>query len=144
MWVPDEERGVGCFGGVVHWQGQKCRLRTLSHTILSRHLNPQTTIPWLIYKTDNEHIKKKFPNEIRFGGVNSRIFHEIAERFEVTGWPWVSSFYMGEKVEDMAGLGGAESVINWATQKKNEVWKEGNGDVFHYRCLSVLSRITII
>lgn len=73
-------------------------------------------------------IKKKFPNEIRFGGVNSRIFHEIAERFEVTGWPWVSSFYMGEKVEDMAGLGGAESVINWATQKKNEVWKEGNGD----------------
>lgn len=73
-------------------------------------------------------IKKKFPDQVRFGGINSRIFHEIAERFGVTGWPWVSSFYMGEKVEDMAGLGGAESVINWATQKKQEVWKEGNGD----------------
>jgi len=73
-------------------------------------------------------IKKKFPDEVRFGGINSRIFHELAERFGVTGWPWVSSFYMGEKVEDMAGLGGAESVINWATQKKEEVWKAGNGD----------------
>ena len=35
-------------------------------------------------------------------------------RFGITGWPWVTSFHLGEKVEDMAGLGGAQSVVNWA------------------------------
>ena len=26
----------------------------------------------------------------------------------------MTSFHLGEKVEDMAGLGGAQSVVNWA------------------------------
>lgn len=58
--------------------------------------------------------EKQIPKLTRFGAINSRIFHETAERFDVTGWPWVTSFHKGKKVEDMAGLGGADSVINWA------------------------------
>lgn len=77
-------------------------------------------------------IKKKFPDQVRFGGVNSRIYHDLAERHGITGYPWVTSFYMGKKVEDMAGLGGADSVINWATSKHSEVWKKGNGEDIPY------------
>eukprot|EP00943_MAST-04B_sp_MAST-4B-sp1_P003551 g3551.t1 len=77
-------------------------------------------------------LKKKFPDSVRIGGVNSRIYHDLAERHGITGYPWVTSFYMGEKVEDMAGLGGAESVINWGTSKHAEVWKKGNGEDIPY------------
>ena len=77
-------------------------------------------------------IKKKFPDEIRFGGVNSRIYHDLAERHGITGYPWVTSFYMGKKVEDMAGLGGADSVINWATSKHAAVWKKDSGEDIPY------------
>ena len=77
-------------------------------------------------------IKKKFPDEVRFGGVNSRIYHDLAERHGITGYPWVTSFYMGKKVEDMAGLGGADSVIHWATSKHADVWKKGNGEDIPY------------
>eukprot|EP00944_MAST-04C_sp_MAST-4C-sp1_P014021 g14021.t1 len=77
-------------------------------------------------------IKKKFPDQIRFGGVNSRIYHDLAERHGITGYPWVTSFYMGKKVEDMAGLGGADSVINWATSKHAAVWKKDSGEDIPY------------
>ena len=77
-------------------------------------------------------VKESLPGQVRFGGINSRIFHKIAERFDVTGWPWVSSFYMGEKLEDMAGLGGAQSVIDWATRKHSDAWKEGMGEDIPY------------
>ena len=56
--------------------------------------------------------------------MNSRIYHDLAERHGITGYPWVTSFYMGDKVEDMAGLGGAESVINWGKAKRSAVWKK--------------------
>ena len=56
-------------------------------------------------------------NKIRFGGLNSRVFHEVAERFNITGYPWVSCFFGGDKTDDMAGLGGADSIINWANKK---------------------------
>ena len=39
---------------------------------------------------------------------------------------------MGKKVEDMAGLGGADSVIHWATSKHADVWKKGNGQDIPY------------
>jgi hypothetical protein len=54
---------------------------------------------------------------VRFGGLNTRIFKEVGEKFNITGFPWVSSFYQGAKTDDMAGLGGADSVINWANKK---------------------------
>lgn len=65
-------------------------------------------------KKASRAVEEQIPGKTRFGAINSRVFEKIAERFEVTGWPWVTSFHKGEKVEDMAGLGGAESVINWA------------------------------
>jgi thioredoxin-like negative regulator of GroEL len=52
--------------------------------------------------------------KVRVGAINSRVYHEVAEQHGVTSWPWVTSFYQGKKVEDMAGLGGWESVYNFA------------------------------
>jgi thioredoxin-like negative regulator of GroEL len=48
------------------------------------------------------------------GAINSRVYDEVAEQHGVTSWPWVTSFYRGQKVEDMAGLGGWESVYKFA------------------------------
>lgn len=58
--------------------------------------------------------EEQIPGKTRFGAVNSRVFTDMADRFGITGWPWVTSFHKGEKIEDMAGLGGADSVVNWA------------------------------
>jgi thioredoxin-like negative regulator of GroEL len=58
--------------------------------------------------------EEQIPGKTRFGAVNSRVFTDMADRFKITGWPWVTSFHKGEKIEDMAGLGGADSVVNWA------------------------------
>ena len=49
--------------------------------------------------------------------MNSRVYHDIAEKHGITSYPWVTSFYKGKKIEDMAGLGGWESVYNWAKAK---------------------------
>ncbi len=54
---------------------------------------------------------------MRFGGLNTRIFSAVGEKLNITGFPWVSCFYQGQKTDDMAGLGGADSVINWANKK---------------------------
>jgi thiol-disulfide isomerase/thioredoxin len=59
-----------------------------------------------------EELKKKGANVV-IAGVNSRIYHEVSVENEVTGHPWVSAFYDGVKVEDMAGLGGASTVVNF-------------------------------
>ena len=73
-----------------------------------------------------EMIQAEFPGKVKFGACNSRVWHEeIATPFGVTSYPWVASFYLGSKVEDMAGLGGAESVIKWA-QKHAKLWKASN------------------
>jgi thiol-disulfide isomerase/thioredoxin len=58
--------------------------------------------------------EEAIPGKTRFGALNSRVYEDMAERFKITGWPWVSCFFNGEKVDDMAGLGGADSVVNWA------------------------------
>jgi len=72
-----------------------------------------------------EKIQAEFAGKVRFGAVNSRVFHELAESYEVTSYPWVTSFYLGKKVEDMAGLGGWETVYNWA-KTKSQLWKAEN------------------
>ncbi len=54
---------------------------------------------------------------MRFGGLNTRIFSDVGKNFNITGFPWVSCFYQGVKTDDMAGLGGADTVINWANKK---------------------------
>ena len=34
---------------------------------------------------------------------DSRVYHDLAEEHGITSYPWVTSFYKGKKVEDMAG-----------------------------------------
>ena len=77
-----------------------------------------------------ENIMKDFPGQIAVGAVNSRVYHDIAEKHGITSYPWVTSFYQGKKIEDMAGLGGWESVYNWAKKKHSDVWKADSNQVF--------------
>jgi len=46
---------------------------------------------------------------------------QVAEENAITGYPWVAAFYNGKKIEDMAGLGGADSIVNFGIRKANEV-----------------------
>lgn len=64
--------------------------------------------------------KEKFGDKVQFHAVNSRVYYDIAESWEITGYPWVCFFYDGKKVEDMAGLGGADSIVNWVTRMMDE------------------------
>lgn len=75
-----------------------------------------------IIKASNK-IKEEYGDQVIFGAVNSRVYHEIAEAHDITSYPWVTSFYQGSKLEDMAGLGGWESVYNWAKQKHADSWR---------------------
>jgi len=69
--------------------------------------------------------EEAIPGMTRFGAVNSRVYEDMADRFKITGWPWVSCFFNGEKVDDMAGLGGADSVVNWAKRKVEDTKPTG-------------------
>jgi len=70
-----------------------------------------------------ENVHDELPN-VKFGAVNSRVFDSLQEPFGVTSYPWVTSFYQGEIVEHMAGMGGWESFANFAREKSN-VYVEG-------------------
>jgi thioredoxin-like negative regulator of GroEL len=61
---------------------------------------------------------------IRIGAVNSRVYDEIADQNGVTSWPWVAAFYRGAKIQDMAGLGGWESVHRFANEMFDKYWKQ--------------------
>lgn len=76
-----------------------------------------------IVKASHE-IKKQMGGRIRIGAVNSRAFNELAKRFGVTSYPWIISVYANKKNDDMAGLGGADSVVNWAKEQYGKVWKD--------------------
>ena len=67
--------------------------------------------------------KEDFGDKVKYGAVNSRVYHEIAEAHEILSYPWVAAFYRGKKVEDMAGLGGWESVYNWGKHHSKSTWK---------------------
>jgi len=71
-----------------------------------------------------EKVTQDLKGKVRFAGVNSRAFNLLAKRFGVTSYPWIISMYAGRKLEDMAGLGGADSVINWAHEQHKKVWKK--------------------
>jgi thiol-disulfide isomerase/thioredoxin len=71
-----------------------------------------------------KHIYEHKGQKIRVGAINSRVYNEVAEQHGVTSWPWVTSFYRGKKVEDMAGLGGWESVKNFAFRIYNDVYRK--------------------
>jgi len=61
------------------------------------------------------------------GAINSRIYHEVAEENGVTGYPWVAAFYDGKKIEDMAGLGGSQSIVDFGKRKVAEVFDASKG-----------------
>lgn len=67
-------------------------------------------------------------DKLRYGSVNSRVFNEIAQAFEIKSYPWVAGFYLGKKVEDMAGMGGWKSFYDWGL-KKFELWAPDNGAI---------------
>jgi len=69
-------------------------------------------------------LQSKYPGKVEFHAVNSRVFYDLAEGWEITGYPWVCFFYEGKKVEDMAGLGGADSIVNWVGKQISSVWHE--------------------
>jgi len=71
-----------------------------------------------------EKIQQQFGSNVRFGAVNSRAFNDIAQRFGVTSYPWIISIYAGAKLFDMEGLGGWESVYNWAKERFENSWKK--------------------
>jgi len=73
-----------------------------------------------------EKVRGEVPNAI-VAACNSRIYGEVARSNGVTGYPWVAAFYNGEKVEDMAGLGGADSIVSFAKRVTEEVFNEGLG-----------------
>lgn len=71
----------------------------------------------------SERIYTEFGSKVRIAAVNSRAFHDLAERFGVTSYPWIIAIYAGKKIEDMRGLGGADSVVNWAGTMFRKFWK---------------------
>eukprot|EP00960_Hanusia_phi_P050038 759951-Hanusia_phi.AAC.2 len=62
----------------------------------------------------SREVGQELPGRVRFGGVNSRVNEEIAQFYGVTSYPWVASFYQGNKIEDMRGLSGADSIKKFA------------------------------
>jgi thiol-disulfide isomerase/thioredoxin len=76
-----------------------------------------------IIKASKQVMDEK-PGRLRFAAVNSRVYDEIADAHEVTSWPWVTAFYHGSKLEDMMGLGGAESVVRFANEMYDKYWKK--------------------
>jgi hypothetical protein len=45
---------------------------------------------------------------VRFGGVNIRSNEALRDKWHIKSFPWVASFFKGQKVEDMRGLAGAQ------------------------------------
>jgi len=77
----------------------------------------------------------EYPGEIAFGGCNSRVYMELAEKWGIGSYPWVASFYKGKKLEDMAGLGGWESIYNWAKAQHAANWKPDKDQVLACKTL---------
>jgi thioredoxin-like negative regulator of GroEL len=72
-----------------------------------------------------EKAQAEHPGKIRYGAINSRVYDDLSEPFGILSYPWVTSFYLGKKIEDMAGMGGWESFYNWGLGKL-PLHKEGS------------------
>jgi thioredoxin-like negative regulator of GroEL len=72
-----------------------------------------------------EKAQAEHPGKIRYGAINSRVYEDLSEPFGILSYPWVTSFYLGKKIEDMAGMGGWESFYNWGLGKL-PLHKEGS------------------
>lgn len=62
---------------------------------------------------------------LRYGAVNSRLYQEsIADKFGVTSYPWITSFYLGKNRGHMNGVGDWTTMYNWGMQRVGELWDE--------------------
>jgi len=75
----------------------------------------------------SETLKKEVDTKVVVSGINTRIYWEVAEQNGITGYPWVAAFYNGKKVEDMAGLGGADSIVKFAQRMLSEYYDASLG-----------------
>lgn len=87
-----------------------------------KSLAPEFTKAAEAMKKDQEAGSRS--KEIRYGAVNARVFMDVGHGFEITGHPWVASFYLGQKKGDMAGMGGWESFYNYGVDQHKENWKK--------------------
>ncbi|KAJ8602950.1 hypothetical protein CTAYLR_001540 [Chrysophaeum taylorii] len=63
-------------------------------------------------------------SKIGVAAINARVFFELTETWGITGLPWVTAWYKGKKLENMAGLSDATSVVRWASRMHQVHWKK--------------------
>jgi len=63
-------------------------------------------------------------SKVGFAAINARVFFEETDKWGITGLPWVTAWYRGKKLEDMAGLSDASSIIRWATRMHEMHWRK--------------------
>lgn len=68
-----------------------------------------------------------YRTRIGFASINARVFYEETDNWGITGLPWLTAWYRGEKLEDMAGLSDASSIVRWATHMHQLHWQEKGG-----------------
>lgn len=72
--------------------------------------------------------------KIGFAAINARVFYEETEHWGITGLPWVTAWYKGLKLEDMAGLSDANSIVRWASHIHQMHWtKKSDSEIAHKR-----------
>jgi len=87
----------------------------------------KTLVPEMISAA--EKLRKSLgKTQVRVAAINARVFFEASEEHGVTGLPWVTGWYDGQRLEDMAGLSDAQSVVRWGTRMHQTKWKRKAGD----------------
>ncbi|KAH8048132.1 protein disulfide isomerase-related protein [Aureococcus anophagefferens] len=87
----------------------------------------KTLVPEMISAA--EKLRKSLGRtQVRVAAINARVFFEASEEHGVAGLPWVTGWYDGQRLEDMAGLSDAQSVVRWGTRMHQTKWKRKAGD----------------
>ena len=87
----------------------------------------KTLVPEMISAA--EKLRKSLgKTQVRVAAINARVFFEASEEHGVAGLPWVTGWYDGQRLEDMAGLSDAQSVVRWGTRMHQTKWKRKAGD----------------
>ncbi|KAH8064491.1 D-xylose 1-dehydrogenase [Aureococcus anophagefferens] len=84
----------------------------------------KTLVPEMISAA--EKLRKSLgKTQVRVAAING-VFFASDER-GVAGLPWVTGWYDGQRLEDMAGLSDAQSVVRWGTRMHQTKWKRKAG-----------------
>ncbi len=57
---------------------------------------------------------------VRFGRIDARAHPAVRARYGVRGFPWVASFHGGARTEDMRGVSGEASLLNFVALKARD------------------------